>query len=194
MIFLLLLSLSCQPAPPSTHSPSPQENQTSRDSESQINLKATPLNPYQQPIATYKSPAQSSWLDYVPSFLVVGASLFGTYLFFKTKKHPELYESTGRNPSMNGGNRFDSPHSIPPEFTHHHYLHQDYYKILGVSTNVLPDELLRTYKELARKYHHNSNPANAAAEAKFKVISEAYETLSDPEKRSIYDSYKQRQK
>ncbi len=194
MIFLLLLSISCQPAPPSTHLPSPQENQISqKDFESQINLKTAPLNPYQQPIATYKSPAQSSWLDYVPSFLVVGTSLLGTYIFIKGKKHPELNESTGRNTSMHGGNRFDSHYVIPLEFSTHKYLHLDYYKILNVPTHALTDELQRTYNKLAST-HTGSNPGDMAAKAKLEQINEAYETLRDSDKRLIYDRYKQRQK
>jgi molecular chaperone DnaJ len=64
---------------------------------------------------------------------------------------------------------------------------KDFYKVLGVSKDVTPAELKKTYRKLARKYHPDSNPGDAAAEAKFKEISEAHSVLSDPEQRKEYD-------
>lgn len=64
---------------------------------------------------------------------------------------------------------------------------KDFYKVLGVSKDVTPAELKKVYRKLARKYHPDSNPGNAAAEAKFKEISEANSVLSDPEQRKEYD-------
>ncbi|GGF38625.1 molecular chaperone DnaJ [Microbacterium sorbitolivorans] len=64
---------------------------------------------------------------------------------------------------------------------------KDFYKILGVEKTVEAAELKKVYRKLARKYHPDSNPGDAAAEAKFKDISEAYSVLSDPEQRKEYD-------
>jgi molecular chaperone DnaJ len=64
---------------------------------------------------------------------------------------------------------------------------KDFYAILGVSKDVTPAELKKVYRKLARKYHPDSNPGDAAAEAKFKEISEANSVLSDPEQRKEYD-------
>ena len=64
---------------------------------------------------------------------------------------------------------------------------KDFYKVLGVSKDVSDAELKKTYRKLARKYHPDSNPGDAAAEAKFKEISEAHSVLSDPEQRKEYD-------
>lgn len=64
----------------------------------------------------------------------------------------------------------------------------DYYNILKVSRGASEDDLKRSYKRLAMKWHPDKNPAtNQEAEAKFKLISEAYDVLSDPRKRRIYD-------
>ncbi|KAG8366281.1 hypothetical protein BUALT_Bualt17G0060100 [Buddleja alternifolia] len=66
----------------------------------------------------------------------------------------------------------------------------DYYNILKVSRNATEDELKKSYKKLAMKWHPDKNSVNTdEAEAKFKQISEAYDVLSDPEKRQIYDLY-----
>lgn len=65
---------------------------------------------------------------------------------------------------------------------------KDFYKVLGVSKTVTPAELKTAYRKLARKYHPDQNPENAAAEAKFKEISEAHSVLSDPEQRKEYDA------
>ncbi len=64
---------------------------------------------------------------------------------------------------------------------------KDFYKVLGVSKDVTPAELKKVYRKLARKYHPDSNPGDAASEAKFKEISEAHSVLSDPEQRKEYD-------
>ncbi|MGX1696277.1 DnaJ C-terminal domain-containing protein [Microbacterium keratanolyticum] len=64
---------------------------------------------------------------------------------------------------------------------------KDFYKTLGVDKNVTDADLKKTYRKLARKYHPDSNPGDAKAEATFKEISEAYAVLSDKEQRAEYD-------
>lgn len=64
---------------------------------------------------------------------------------------------------------------------------KDFYKVLGVDKDVSEADLKKTYRKLARKYHPDSNPGDAQAEATFKEISEAYAVLSDPEQRAEYD-------
>ena len=64
---------------------------------------------------------------------------------------------------------------------------KDFYKVLGVSKDVSDADLKKTYRKLARTYHPDSNQGDAAAEAKFKEISEAYSVLSDAEQRKEYD-------
>lgn len=67
--------------------------------------------------------------------------------------------------------------------------YKDYYKILGVERNASENDIKKAYRKLARKYHPDINPGNKDAEARFKEINEAYEVLSDKEKREKYDRF-----
>ncbi|MCX7641813.1 MAG: molecular chaperone DnaJ [Elusimicrobiales bacterium] len=69
------------------------------------------------------------------------------------------------------------------------YMAKDYYRILGVSRNATQEEIKSAFRKLALKYHPDRNPGNKDAETKFKEINEAYEVLSNPEKRKMYDTY-----
>ncbi len=64
---------------------------------------------------------------------------------------------------------------------------KDFYSALGVSENATPDEIKRAFRTLAKKYHPDRNKGSKTAEARFKELSEAYDTLSDPAKRTEYD-------
>jgi len=66
---------------------------------------------------------------------------------------------------------------------------RDYYELLGVSSNATPEEIKSAYRKMARKYHPDVNREDENASEKFKEINDAYEVLSDPQKRSLYDSY-----
>ena len=66
---------------------------------------------------------------------------------------------------------------------------KDYYEILGLSRDASDDEIKKSYRKLAMKYHPDRNPGSKEAEEKFKEASEAYEVLRDPEKRDLYNRY-----
>ena len=66
---------------------------------------------------------------------------------------------------------------------------RDYYEILGVEHNASPEEIKKAYRKVALKYHPDKNPNNKAAEEKFKEAAEAYEILSQAEKRQRYDRF-----
>jgi molecular chaperone DnaJ len=66
---------------------------------------------------------------------------------------------------------------------------RDYYEILGIGRDAGPEEVKKAYRKLAVKYHPDKNPGDKVAEEKFKELGEAYEALSDPQKRAAYDQY-----
>jgi molecular chaperone DnaJ len=67
------------------------------------------------------------------------------------------------------------------------WVDKDFYKVLGVSDTAPAEEIKKAYRRLAQKHHPDANPGDSEAEEKFKEISEAYATLSDPEQRKEYD-------
>src|SRR3989442_9754722 len=68
---------------------------------------------------------------------------------------------------------------------------EDFYKILGVKRDAKPEEIKKAYRRLARKYHPDVNPGDKSAEERFKQMSEAFDILSDPKKRTVYDRFGQ---
>ena len=65
---------------------------------------------------------------------------------------------------------------------------KSFYEVLGVSKDASQDEIKSAYRKLARQYHPDLHPGDEEAANKFKEVSEAYETLSDPQKRAAYDN------
>src|SRR5436189_5752743 len=68
---------------------------------------------------------------------------------------------------------------------------EDFYKVLGVKKDAKPEEIKKAYRRLARKYHPDVNPGDKSAEDRFKQMSEAFDVLSDPKKRKVYDRFGQ---
>ena len=66
---------------------------------------------------------------------------------------------------------------------------QDYYEVLGVARGASTEEIKKAYRQMAMRFHPDKNPDDPAAEKKFKEVAEAYEVLSDPERRGLYDRY-----
>ena len=66
---------------------------------------------------------------------------------------------------------------------------RDPYEVLGLSPGASDEEVKKAYRALAKKYHPDLNPGDKEAEAKFKEVNEAYEVLSDSEKKSRYDQF-----
>src|SRR5881227_3245997 len=68
---------------------------------------------------------------------------------------------------------------------------EDYYQVLGIKRDAKPEEIKKAYRRLARKYHPDVNPGDKASEERFKQMSEAFDVLSDPKKRAVYDRFGQ---
>ncbi|MEL0104414.1 MAG: DnaJ domain-containing protein, partial [Methylophilaceae bacterium] len=66
---------------------------------------------------------------------------------------------------------------------------RDYYEILGLGRDASPEDIKKAFKKLAMKYHPDRNPDNPKAEEQFKEVKEAYEILSDQQKRAAYDQF-----
>src|ERR1700758_3979939 len=66
---------------------------------------------------------------------------------------------------------------------------RDYYEVLGVGKTSTPDDVKKAYRKLAIQFHPDKNPGDKKAEERFKELSEAYEVLSDPQKKQMYDQF-----
>ena len=66
---------------------------------------------------------------------------------------------------------------------------RDLYEVLGISKTADEKAIKKAYRKLAKKYHPDMNPGDKTAEQKFKEVTDAYNILSDPEKRKLYDQY-----
>ena len=66
---------------------------------------------------------------------------------------------------------------------------RDYYEVLGISKTADASAIKKAYRKLAKKYHPDSNPNDTVAAERFKEINEAYDVLSDPEKKKLYDQF-----
>jgi len=66
---------------------------------------------------------------------------------------------------------------------------RDHYEVLGVPRTATPEEISKAYRKLARQHHPDRNPGDKQAEVRFKEIQNAYDTLSDPKKKQVYDQF-----
>ena len=88
-----------------------------------------------------------------------------------------------------GGGCWSHPHNPSPITYHLMPKQQDYYETLHVAKGAGQDEIKKSYRKLARKYHPDVNPGDKSAEERFKLVQQAYDVLSDEKKRQVYDQY-----